>query len=270
MRIAVVVTTYNRPDALAAVLEGYLAQTDRNFEVIVADDGSTDATRQMVESYRKRVPFELQHVWQEDKGFRAAAVRNRAVAATGADYIIFTDGDCIPLRDFVTRHRMMAERGWFLSGNRILLTQAFTARVLQENIPVYAWDRKAWIAARWHGDINRFMPLLFPPIPDALRKRHPTRWEGVKTCNLSVWRKDFLMVNGMDEAYSGWGMEDSDLVARLLHADVFHKSARFGAPVLHLWHAENDRSMLRENQDRLASLLRSNQTRARLGLDQYL
>lgn len=270
MLIAVIVTTYNRPNALAAVLEGYLAQTDHDYEVIVADDGSTDSTRQVVDLYRSRATFELKHVWQEDQGFRAAAVRNRAVAATDADYIIFTDGDCIPLPDFIARHRALAEPGRFLAGNRILMNKSFTARVLREAVPVHAWSRMDWLKARWHGSINRFIPLLSLPIPHALRKRNPARWEGVKTCNLSLWRKDFLLVNGMDEAYSGWGMEDSDLVVRLLHAGIQHKSARFGAPVLHLWHNENDRTQLRENQERLAALLQSTQTRARLGLDQYL
>jgi len=104
MRVAVIVPTYNRPDALAAVLEGYAAQDDRDFELIVADDGSKPDTRAVVEAFQQRAPFPVKHVWQEDKGFRLAAVRNRAVAATGADYILFTDGDCIPPPWFAGAH----------------------------------------------------------------------------------------------------------------------------------------------------------------------
>src|SRR5262245_12021360 len=109
IRIAVIVTTYNRPDALWAVLEGFAAQSDRDFELIVADDGSTDHTRLLVEQHAQHMPFPLIHLWQEDRGFRAAAIRNRAAAHTRADYLVFTDGDCIPPRSFVRRHRLLAE-----------------------------------------------------------------------------------------------------------------------------------------------------------------
>lgn len=270
MKVAVIVATYNRPDALAALLDGYEAQEDREFEVIIADDGSTHEIRDLVESYSRRTRFPLSHVWQEDRGFRAAKIRNRALAATRADYVIFTDGDCVPPRDFISLHRRLAERGHFLSGNRILLGPAFTEKVLKERIPVHAWGRRQWFAAWLKGDANRFLPLL--RLPDgAFRKAHPQRWEGVKTCNLSAWRSDLLAVNGLDEAYAGkWGLEDSDLVVRLLHSGVRHKSARFAAPVFHLWHRESDRSGFDENRRLLEELLRSRRTRAALGVEQYL
>jgi len=130
MRVAVIVTTYNRPDALAAVLDGYLAQTDAGFELVVADDGSGPKTRALVEDYARRAPFRLGHVWQEDAGFRAAAIRNQALAGTDAGYVIFTDGDCVPTPGFVAQHRRLAEPGWFLSANRVLLAAAFTRKAL--------------------------------------------------------------------------------------------------------------------------------------------
>ncbi len=270
MHIAVVITTYNRPDALAAVLDGFLAQTDPGFEIIVADDGSTDETRQVIENYRSRAPFPLRHAWQEDQGFRAAAARNLAVAATMADYVIFTDGDCIPPADFIARHRALAEPGWFVSGNRVLLSENFTRRVLQELLPVHQRRAIAWLGARWRGEINRWLPTLRLPIPGSLRRSQPDRWKGAKTCNLAVWRHDLIKINGLDEAYSGWGMEDSDLVVRLLHAGVRHKNGRFAVPVLHLWHKEYDRGALPENIARLDALLHSSRIRAVQGLDQYL
>lgn len=268
MRPAVIVTTYNRPDALAAVLEGYLAQTGATFELLVADDGSTPDTGEVVKHYAARARFPLRHVWQEDRGFRAAAARNRALAATNADYVIFTDGDCIPRRLFVARHCGLAQRGCFLVGNRVLLSAGFTRRALTGHLPLHAWGTLHWLAARCTGSINRWLPLL--SLPDG-RWRHntPDRWDGAKTCNLSAWRADLVRVNGLDESYSGWGLEDSDLVIRLLHAGVRHKNARFAAPVLHLWHRENDRSLLPENQARLEQLLASSRIEARLGLDQY-
>lgn len=268
MRAAVVVTTYNRPDALAAVLEGYAAQDDRDFELVVADDGSTPDTRAVVEEFAKRAPFPVRHVWQQDRGFRAAAIRNRAVAATGADYIIFTDGDCIPAPYFVAAHKRLAEPGRFLSGNRVLVSEAFTRELLARRLPVQRWSRWRWLAERVRGRINRWIPLV--TLPDGgFRRRDGDRWEGVKTCNLSLWRADLERVNGVDESFSGWGLEDSDLVIRLCRAGVKHKSARFAAPVFHLWHRENDRSRLAQNQERLDDVMRSQRVRAQLGLDRY-
>ena len=268
MRVAVVVPTYNRPDALAAVLEGYLLQDDLDFELIVADDGSTEETRRVVEEFRKRAPFPVKHVWQEDQGFRLSAVRNRAVAATDAQYVIFSDGDCIPARYLVSAHRRLAERGYFLSGNRVLVSEGFTRELLDRKVPVQAWSTRQWLGAWLRGAINRWIPLV--RLPDsALRRRSAKRWQGVKTCNLSVWREDLLRVNGFDESFSGWGLEDSDLVIRLYRAGVGHKSARFAAPVFHLWHQENDRGRLAENRKRLDELMRSDRVRAEIGIDQY-
>ncbi|HEY6093502.1 MAG TPA: glycosyltransferase family 2 protein [Gallionellaceae bacterium] len=270
MRIAVIVTTYNRPDALAAVLEGYLEQSDRDFEVVVADDGSTPDTTELVRQYQARATFPIKHVWQEDIGFRAAAARNRALAATTADYIIYTDGDCVPPRHFVASQRALAEPGWFLSGNRLLLSPEFTAQVLRDKLPVHRWGFFDWLRALRQGHIERLLPLLQRLPLGPLRKLTPQRWKGAKTCNLSAWRSDLLRVNGLDESYTGWGLEDSDLVIRLLRAGVRHKSARFAVPVLHLWHKENDRSKLPENQQRLGAALAATHTRAERGVDQYL
>lgn len=270
MRIALIITTYNRPDALAAVLEGCLVQTDPDFEVIIADDGSTQDTANLIATYKAHATFKILHVHQEDLGFRAAAIRNRALAATTADYIIFIDGDCVPPLDFIANHRKLAEPGWFLSGNRLMLTQAFTEQILHEKLPIHLWLMRDWLQARWHGKIKRLIPLIWLPDLRWLRKQLPRRWLGAKTCNLSAWRKDLLHVNGLDESYTGWGLEDSDMVVRLLKAGIYSKSARFSVPVLHLWHQENDRSHLEENSQRLQEVLQATHIRAVQGVDQYL
>lgn len=270
MKIAVVVVTYNQPDALVAVLTAYADQSDLDFELVVADDGSTADTTEVVKRVAAHAPFALTHLWHEDRGFRAAVMRNRALAATKADYVIYTDGDCIPPRHFVGQHRRLAERGYFLSGNRALLSMNFTARVLNERLPVHTWGSLRWLAARVRGDINRSLPLV--RLPDgAFRRCAPKRWKGVKTCNLSAWRNDLIAVNGFDESYAGrWGLEDSDLVIRLLHAGVKHKSARFAAPVFHLWHPEADKRGLAENRRLLEELIASKRIHAKVGVDQYL
>ena len=268
MKITVIVTTYNRPDALAATLDGFLTQDIRDFELIVADDGSTAETRLLTETYARKAPFAVLHVWQEDRGFRAGAIRNRALAATAGEYVIFIDGDCVPPPAFVRTHGELAEPGYFLSGNRILLSPGFTSEVLGRRLPVHAWGAVKWFRAWLKRDVNRVMPLL--RLPDgAFRKRSPRQWEGVKTCNLSAWRADLLRVNGFDESYSGWGLEDSDLVIRMLRAGVKHKSARFAAPVFHLWHKEHDRARLAENQRLLDEILGSQRIEALAGLNQY-
>ena len=268
MKTAVIVTTYNRPDALAVVLEGYCGQSDPDFTLVVADDGSTQETATVVQEFARRGHLSLAHVWQEDRGFRAAAIRNRAVASTNADYIIFTDGDCVLLRDFVKAYRDLAEPGYFLGSNRVLLGEAFTSRVLRERLPIHGWRWPDWASAWFRRDVNRLLPLM--TLPDgAFRKRSPDRWEGIKTCNLSAWKRDLVCVNGLDESYEGWGLEDSDLVIRLLHAGIKHKTARFAAPVFHLWHREQDRLSLPANQKRLDQLLRTTIVRAAVGLDQY-
>src|SRR5512141_1388653 len=129
MLISVIVTTYNREDALEAVLRSLAAQTDRNFEVIVADDGSKAPTAALVESWKAKgtkIGQRLEHVWHEDRGFRAAEIRNRAILAARGEYVVFLDGDCIARPDFVATHRRLAERGWFVTGNRILLSPELT------------------------------------------------------------------------------------------------------------------------------------------------
>lgn len=268
MKTAVIVTTYNRPDALAAALEGYFAQDRASFQLLIADDGSREDTRALVAAYAARAPFPLHHVWQEDRGFRAGAARNRALALTRSDYVIFSDGDCVPPPFFVSRHVALAEAGCFLAGNRVLLSAAFTAAVLGNRVPIHRWSTARWFAAWLRRDVNRALPLVRLP-GGAFRRSAPARWEGVKTCNFSAWRADLVRANGFDERYSGWGLEDSDLVIRLLHSGVKHKSARFAAPVFHLWHRENDRSTLTENRSRLDEILASDRVAALEGLDRY-
>lgn len=266
--ISVVVTTYNRPDALRAVLDGLAAQHDRDFEVLVADDGSRDDTRVLVESLARTSPVPLRHVWQEDAGFRAAAARNRATAHANGEYIVFLDGDCVPRPTFIARHRRLAERGWMVAGNRVLLTDAFTNEVLKQQTPIHAWTEAQWRDARQRGDINRTLPLAHLPL-GPLRKLAARRWQRVRTCNLGVWRSDLVAVNGLDETFQGWGYEDSDLAVRLINAGVGRKEGAYATGVLHLWHRENDRRAEGDNWSRLQSRIREGAIIAERGLAQY-
>jgi glycosyltransferase involved in cell wall biosynthesis len=267
--ISVVVTTYNRPDALRAVLDGLADQADRNFEVLVADDGSRDDTRALVEELRRQSPVPVRHIWQEDRGFRAGAARNRATAAASGDYVIYLDGDCIPRPHYISRHRALAEPGWMVAGNRVLMSEAFTRSALAEALPLHRWSKAQWRAARRRGDINRLLPLLHLPL-GPLRKLTARRWQRVRTCNLGVWREDLRAVNGFDETFEGWGYEDSDLAVRLINRGVGCKEGGYATGVLHLWHRENDRRAEGDNWNRLQQRIRAHATRSERGLDQYL
>jgi glycosyltransferase involved in cell wall biosynthesis len=259
MRVSVIVSTYNRPDALRAVLEGLSAQNDRAYEVVVADDGSRGDTRELLDKARIEFPVPLSHVWQDDRGFRAGAARNRAVERAHGDYLVFLDGDCIPRSDFITRHRALAERGRMLAGNRILLSDAFTTRALEEALPLHSWTLQEWKDAYRRGYINRVAPLLNLPL-GPLRKLASRRWQRVRTCNLGVWMDDFQRVRGFDESFEGWGFEDSDLAVRLINSGVRRKEGAFATGVLHLWHPENDRKHEGRNWELLQRRLRSRET----------
>jgi glycosyltransferase involved in cell wall biosynthesis len=268
MSQSVIVTTYNRPDALAAVLAGLAAQKDRDFEVLVADDGSRDDTRQLVEREIARFPVSLRHVWQDDLGFRAGAARNRAAAQSRGDYLIFLDGDCVPRPDWTARHGDLAEPGWMVAGNRILLSPAFTQEVLATGAPIHTWDFTQWQKAAEDGVINRTLPLRSVGL-GPLRKLAARRWQRVRSCNLGVWARDFGRVNGFDETFEGWGYEDSDLAVRLLNAGVRRKEGALATGVLHLWHRENDRSREGINWDTLQQRIADGTSRAAHGLDAY-
>jgi len=263
--ISVIVTTYNREDALDAVLRGLGRQTDRDFDVVVADDGSGSATRALVDSWKSRLGRPLAHVWHEDHGFRAAEIRNRAILACQGEYCVFLDGDCIPRPDFVTTHRRLAEPGWFVTGNRVLLMPGLTERVLRDQLEPEAWDLGPWIAQRWGGGINRLPPVLRLPL-GPLRRLRARAWRGARSCNIGIWRSDLERVDGFDAAFSGWGREDSDLLVRLLRAGVCRKDGVFATGVLHLWHPEADRSFLPENERKLDAAVRGERVRALRGL----
>ena len=268
MLVSLIVTTYNRPDALAAVLRGLFAQTDAGFEVLVADDGSRDETRELVERVGRDAPLPIVHVWQEDRGFRAGAARNRAVAQAAGQYLLFLDGDCVPRPDFVALHRRLSERGWMVAGNRILLSEPFTREVLEGRLPIHAWSFAQWRAAHRRGAINRTLPLRTLPL-GPLRKIGRRRWQRVRTCNLGVWADDFRAVNGFDEVFEGWGFEDSDLAVRLLNLGIRRKYGAFATGVLHLWHRENDRAREGENRQRLQQRIAGGEIRAARGLAQH-
>ena len=268
MFISVVVATYNRPDALAAVLRSLAKQDDQNFEIVVADDGSGPETAAVIKRVQSAAQVPVSHVWQQDQGFRLAAARNRATANARGEYLIYLDGDCIVDRHFVRAHRSLAAPGWCAAGGRILLSESFTQTVLADRNAIEDWSFTAKLAGAHRGQLNRAWSSLWLPL-GPLRKLGARRWQRLRGCNFAVFRADVERVNGFDECFQGWGFEDSDFATRLIASGVRLKNARFATNVYHLWHRENDRAHEGENWQRLQSRIESRATLAAIGLDQY-
>jgi glycosyltransferase involved in cell wall biosynthesis len=266
--ISVVITTYNRPDALEAVVRACFMQNDKNFEIIIADDGSTANTRDCVERLSQGAPVPVRHVWQPDQGFRAAMARNRGTLAARGDYIIFLDGDCIPQRDFIARHRALSRPGCLVSGSRILMSERLTRRVLEQGIAIPDTGTATRLAWRLRGDLNKTLQLGLR-WPDLARVRNSFSWRRIKSCNLAVWRSDLERVNGFDESFTGWGHEDSDLVVRLFHAGVKRKDGAFATEVFHLWHREAQRDQESSNRQVVLERADAKVTQATIGLRQH-
>lgn len=266
-RVALILTTYNRPVALDRVLHSVARQRSLPDEVVIADDGSDASTTAVIASWRNRLGTPLHHAWQPDEGFRAAASRNRAVREADADLLVFVDGDCVLRPCVIAEHRRLAERGCAVAGNRILLSPRLTAAVERGLVDPLSWRLKDWALARLRGDVERLWPLLTLP-GHAWRRLRPVHWVQMRGCNMAVAREDFERVNGFEENISGWGFEDSDLAIRLINAGVRVKSGRFATAVLHLWHTERARDAAEKNRQRALAARRNGVILADLGLRQ--
>ena len=240
-RVSVVITTYNRSDALVAVLDALTRQTDSNFDVVVADDGSTDVHQQAIRNCAAAKALHAVHVWHPDVGFTASRVRNRGVKAASGNYIILLDGDCVPERDFIAQHKRLAQTGCFVNGSRVLLSPALTHQVVSGALRVDGRSKSFWLMARQRGDASKLGHLLRLPDWD-LRKKPTFYWKGIRSANMAVWREDFETIDGFDESYVGWGHEDADFVLRLHNAGTVRKNGFCATEVFHLCHKEASRN----------------------------
>jgi glycosyltransferase involved in cell wall biosynthesis len=263
MRITVVVATYEWPEALEAVLRGLAAQSDPDFEIVVADDGSGPATTALVHACSEHLA--LRHVRQEDEGYRLARVRNLGSRACLGDYLVFIDGDVVPRRHFVREMRRSAVDGWFVAGKRLVLDAELTRRVLDDRIPIQRWSFAHW--ALHHEHVR---PLLALTGRDRRRPGRDGLPDFVPHADgygflLGVSRADFERVNGYDARFAGWGGEDVDMAVRLRRAGL-----RAGWPgpqstLLHLWHETRKRAE-RPNGTLLRETERSDRIEAVEGL----
>ena len=244
--ITVIITTYNSPTYLRRVLAGYFKQTLFPLELVVADDGSTADTAAVIEEFRRTASFPVRHVWHEDLGFRAAKIRNEAIKVSQGEYLVFSDGDCIPHPAFVADHGAMAKPGYFVQGKRML--------VRKQAAETFAVTSGLNLLGRClTGELSGVHHLL--RLPGFVREGHGLR--GIKTCNFALYRDAALTVNGFNEAFVGWGREDSEFAARLFASGLKRHDPPFSALVFHLWHPENSRDYLAENDRMLAEAIAS-------------
>jgi len=261
--IAVVISTYNTPDFLHLTLEGYRQQTDRHFSIYIADDGSTDETCALIRQMQADFPVPVQHIRQADDGFRKARIHNEVIRRISEPYTLLTDGDCIPLPGLIAAHRTFARDDCFISGSRVLLSQDWTRSLCREKPFNAGHSGWWWITQRLRSNINRLLPLIMPSGISSPEKK----LDGIRGCHLSCSTDALLRINGFDESFEGWGREDSDLTARLLHAGLLRLNLR-GTPVLHLWHKAFSRHRLNDNDAALQACLNERRIEAVYGLRQ--
>lgn len=265
--VSVVITTYNRSDALLAVLQGLCQQTDKRFEVIVADDGSREEHQRAIQISDAARALKAVHVWHPDVGFTASRVRNLGVAASHGDYIVFLDGDCVPEVDFIARHKRLAQPGHFVNGSRVLLSPGFTQRVLDGRERICGRSHWYWLLQRLRGHASKLSGLL--RLPDGnFRTRRAFSWKGIRSCNMGIWRRDYVQVNGFDESFVGWGHEDADIVLRLHNSGVARKNGFCATEVFHLWHKEAARTQESQNARTVRERAKTTVTQPTLGLSQ--
>lgn len=265
MNISFIVLTYNRTDALLAVLRALAAQCDARHEVLIADDGSRPDQVEMLLSQCPAFRCPVRHVWHPDIGFTAARARNLGAFHARGDYLIFLDGDCVPGKAFVAQHSRLAQAGCFVNGGRVLLSERLTARVIGEQMDLSTRPARFWLQARLRGDCNKLLHLLVWPW-GLLRVKEGFQWRGIRSCNFGVWRQDFVSVNGFDETFEGWGHEDADLVLRLSHLGVQRKNGFMATEVFHLWHRESPRDQESVNKNRVRQRMKTDVIEAEKGL----
>jgi glycosyltransferase involved in cell wall biosynthesis len=236
MKTSVIFTTYNSPEWLAKVLWGFSCQTQRPDEIVIADDGSTDKTRQRIDELRTETGLNLLHVWQQDDGFQKTRILNKAITHSTGDYLIFTDGDCIPRADFVEQHCALAKNGHFLSGGYFKLPMQTSSAIAREDIVEQRCFDVDWLNR--HGLAKTYKTAKLTArgwkaqLYNALTPTGAT-WNGH---NASGWKEDIVAANGFDERMK-YGGEDRELGERLFNAGVKSRQLRYSLVVVHLDHA---------------------------------
>ncbi len=239
LTIAVLISTYNWPEALELVLLSLLKQTRLPDEILIADDGSGANTKALIGHYRSLFPIPIKHAYQEDKGFRKCLILNKAVKLTEAAYIIEIDGDIIVNPNFIADHTRAASKGYFVQGSRAMLTEAKTIEIFK--------TRQINFHSLSNGLYSRFNAVRIPLLSVFFNPDPRSSWN-VKGCNLAFWRDDYIRVNGYYNDFEGWGWEDYEFAARLINAGILKKRLKMAAISYHIFHQQHDRENFLPNE----------------------
>ena len=236
MKISVIITTYNSENWLKKVLLGYLYQTEKDLEIIIADDGSTPKTKTLIDSFQGKFKHPIIHVWQEDNGFQKSQILNKAILASTTDYLIFSDGDCIPRKDFVETHLQYREEGRFLSGGYFMLPMNISKLINQNDVIAQNCFNVNWLlknGLKKSFKNNKLTAKAFKA--KLLNFLTPTKpsWNGH---NASGWKKDLVKINGFNQEMQ-YGGQDRELGERLENTGIKGKQIRYSAICVHLDHA---------------------------------
>jgi glycosyltransferase involved in cell wall biosynthesis len=271
MRLSVVVTTYNQPAWLEKVFWGFESQTFRDFELLVADDGSDAPTRELIDRMRPQLGFPVRHVWHPHEGFRKCTILNAAIAAAEGEYLFFTDGDCIPRPDVLAVHVRQARAGRFLSGGYLKLPMATSERITKEDILAGRATDLSWLRANGTRVDRRSLRFAWGPRVAAFLDRITPTGATFNGHNASVWREDLVRVNGFDERLEYGGL-DRELGERLENAGVRGLQVRHRALVVHLDHPRGYRraEAMARNRAIRDEVAAKRITRSPVGLDRHL
>jgi glycosyltransferase involved in cell wall biosynthesis len=264
MTVSLIIATYNQPKTLELLLLSVENQTKAPDEIIIADDGSNDRVKKIINNFSKKSNLKIKHSWQEDRGFRAAKSRNKAIAKSTSKYIVMVDGDIILHPRFIEDHVNNASFGCYIQGSRVLLTSEKTNEILiNKSIKISFFSRG--LSNRKNSIHSVFLSKVFN-----LFSRKTKKMNSVRSCNMGFYREDCIDVNGYNNDFEGWGREDSEFVARLFNSGIKRKNIRFNLIQYHLWHNESSREALEKNTLMLEEAINNQSAWCEDGINRYL
>ena len=256
-----IIATYNWPKALELILLSIQRQSYMPGEVIIADDGSGEETKQLIERFKKDFPVPLLHIWHDDNGFRKSIILNKAVAKAKGDYIITIDGDIIIEKHFVEDHLALSEKNVFVYGKRVKIKESLLPRLFR--------NKKIKFNFFSRGIAKRGRTLRIPYLADKY-KSDDFRYGAIRGCNLSFWKSDFIKINGYNEEMTGWGKEDTEMTHRFFNNGIRGKNVKYRAIAYHIYHKDSSRERDVINTAIQQRTIEENIQRCRKGIDQYL
>ena len=262
IKVSLIISTYNWPEALELVLLSVKQQTKLPSEVIVADDGSKENTKQLLECFRKDFPVPLKHIWHEDKGFRKSAILNLTISKAIGDYIIQLDGDCIIHKNFISDHLNSIEKNTYLYGSRVTIVKDYLESLFINKTIAFNYFCQ--------GLKKKNRNIHLPFLGTLIYKKNNKLSKKIRGCNLSYWKQDFINVNGYNEDMIGWGREDSELIIRMMNSGINGKRLKFKAIIYHIWHKESSKEKLNINHDIQQNAIDNKLVWCKNGIDKYL